>query len=39
MDSRVFVPGVLLLFGFLTVFAQSNSPDQGRGLLIRVLRV
>lgn len=36
MDSRVFVPSVLLLFGLVTVFAQSNSPTQGRVLLIRV---
>ncbi|XP_003962807.2 PTTG1 interacting protein a isoform X1 [Takifugu rubripes] len=28
MDSRVFVPSVLLLFGLVTVFAQSNSPNQ-----------
>lgn len=39
MGSRVFVSAGLFLLGLVTVLAQSNSPNQGRGSLIRVIYV
>lgn len=39
MDPRVFVSAGLLLFGLVTVAAQSNSANEGRGLLICFVRV
>lgn len=39
MDSRGFVSAGLFLFALVTVCAQSNSPNQGRGSLIRVIHV
>lgn len=39
MDSRGFVSAGLLLFALVTVCAQTNSPNQGRGSLIRVIYV
>lgn len=38
MDSRAFVSVGLLLFGLVTVVAQSNSANQGRGSLICVVQ-